>query len=119
MARRTFCLACGTITPSTRCPQCEAERQALRYRRKGWQYSTPEYRAQRRSLNLDDPNTRCSICQLPATSTDPLQADHIEQLTDGGHYAAELRPVHRSYNARRGAGMPHPYCTPPQSVAEG
>jgi 5-methylcytosine-specific restriction endonuclease McrA len=52
----------------------------------------------------------CHVCGLPFDLTLPPQhamsftADHMEPLALGGHLVHnELRPAHRSCNARRGA----------------
>lgn len=113
---RTFCLECGTITRTTRCPTCQRQRDRDRYARKGHRYRTGNYQTNRAALNLDDPTTCCAVCHRPAHPNDPLQADHTHQMVDGGSPDGTLRPVHRSYNARRGAGLHNPYCTPPPTA---
>jgi len=48
---------------------------------------------------------RCEICHEPPTPGDPLEADHIIPVADGGNdTSANLRAVHRSYNRTRGRG---------------
>ena len=51
--------------------------------------------------------TRCAICGLPARPDDPLVTDHRFPKSRGGPDSAwNLRPAHRSCNAKRGAAWP-------------
>jgi hypothetical protein len=44
----------------------------------------------------------CAICGKPGTPDDPLQADHIIAVADGGgDEIANLRAIHRSEHAHR------------------
>lgn len=48
--------------------------------------------------------TICWICHKPGTDDDPLTADHLLALHNGGHHTAgNYRAAHRSCNSRRGA----------------
>lgn len=65
--------------------------------------STRAYRKARAQVLANA--TRCHICGQPPTNTDPLVADHIVPVADNGtDHPSNLRPVHRSCNARRGRG---------------
>jgi 5-methylcytosine-specific restriction endonuclease McrA len=51
--------------------------------------------------------THCWICGRPPTYADPFVADHyIPRSLGGGDHAANLRPAHRSCNARRSNKLP-------------
>jgi hypothetical protein len=60
--------------------------------------STRAYRKARAQILAGNPP--CHICGLPATETDPLEADHILAYAD--HGPGPLRPAHRSCNLKRG-----------------
>ena len=67
--------------------------------------STRAYRKARAAILMFA--DRCHICGELPTDTDPLVADHITPHADGGsHDPHNLRPAHRSCNARRGRGAP-------------
>jgi 5-methylcytosine-specific restriction endonuclease McrA len=50
----------------------------------------------------------CEICGKPGVPTDPLQADHIVAVMDGGgDELANLRAIHKSEHVRRTAHQGH------------
>jgi 5-methylcytosine-specific restriction endonuclease McrA len=50
----------------------------------------------------------CEICGKPGVPGDPLQADHIIAVMDGGRdELANLRAIHKSEHARRTAHQGH------------
>jgi 5-methylcytosine-specific restriction endonuclease McrA len=50
----------------------------------------------------------CEICGKPGVPGDPLQADHIVSVADGGgDELANLRAIHKSEHARRTAHQGH------------
>lgn len=50
----------------------------------------------------------CAICGQPGVPSDPLQADHIVSVADGGgDELANLRAIHKSEHARRTAHQGH------------
>jgi 5-methylcytosine-specific restriction endonuclease McrA len=91
MPRTKPCLICGTPSHGPRCPQHTTPRA----------YNTAEYQAARRVMLAGA--TRCWICGLPATPSNPLEADHTHPISEGGTPAGPLRAAHHTCNARRGA----------------
>jgi hypothetical protein len=78
------CLGCGRIIASgSRCVAC----------------TTPMYRGDyaARARLVRDTATACWLCGEGYRTGDPWQADHVTASPD-----SELRPAHRSCNARRG-----------------
>jgi 5-methylcytosine-specific restriction endonuclease McrA len=50
----------------------------------------------------------CAICGKPGVPSDPLQADHIVSVDDGGgDELSNLRAIHKSEHARRTAHQSH------------
>lgn len=85
------CTVCGRPSTSSRCER-HRKRQA---------YGTSEYRRNRRAVLAA--SAVCWLCGNPGTEDDPLTADHVLSVDDGGTDAAQnLRPAHRSCNSRRG-----------------
>lgn len=92
--RLSPCLVCGTPSAGPRCPD----------HRKAQPYSSAEYQAARaQTLSEEDV---CWICGLPATVDDPLTADHVVAVVDGGGSGRDnLHAAHESCNKSRGATL--------------
>ena len=81
---RRPCLGCGVLIASgSRCARC----------------TVPMYRGDypARAKAVRDNASRCWLCGEGPRLGDPWQADHVTASPD-----SELRPAHRSCNARRG-----------------
>ena len=91
-------LGCTELTNLSRCPLHakvkERKRGTPTQRGYGYRYQ------QERAAVLHNAS-RCAICGLPPTATDPLTADHIVPLSRGGGIEGNLRPAHRSCNSGR------------------
>jgi 5-methylcytosine-specific restriction endonuclease McrA len=106
MSRRVLqaCLACGQPTSNgTRCASCTQPSP----------YASAEYQINRRTVLAQE--HECWLCGKPATPDDPLTADHVIPIDEGGTNArTNLRAAHSSCNSRRGAerqgvgGQPRP-----------
>ena len=110
------------MTPKRACPHCgvvDCQRHGSRaWRRKPpgnrWGYGAA-YQSNRVIL-LRRAGCRlgtgiggaCEICSKPGVPGDPLQADHIVSVADGGgDELANLRAIHKSEHARRTAHQGH------------
>ncbi|MBK9178915.1 MAG: HNH endonuclease [Acidimicrobiales bacterium] len=94
------CLDCGTLTPASRCPDCqrtvEAQRRARR-RSTGQGYGRPYTRL--RLAVLDRDGYRCHWCGGPAATV-----DHLLPVSKGGADSADnLVAACTRCNYRRGA----------------
>lgn len=94
------CLDCGTLTPSTRCPNCQRSRQRTRNRERPHYHG--DYRTRRAAVLAEA--THCWLCGQPLTSAPwphprSSTADHVTP----GDSASELRAAHLGCNASRGA----------------
>jgi 5-methylcytosine-specific restriction endonuclease McrA len=88
------CLVCGRPSAGPHCPE----------HRKPFPYSTAEYRAAR-AQTLAEEQT-CWLCGEPPRVDDPLEADHVVAVVDGGGSSrADLHAAHRSCNRSRGAKL--------------
>ena len=86
------CLGCGKPCAATRCPDCAGELAT---------YDT-EHRTNARIVKLTV--RECWICGKPGTPDDPITADHIKAIIDGGtNELGNYAGAHRSCNSRRGA----------------
>lgn len=95
------CLDCGTPTPGSRCPTCQARKTMARGTR------------QQRGLGRDHELMRaallstarvCALCGLPPTATDPLTAGHKVARANGGtNEASNYQAEHASCNYSKGA----------------
>jgi hypothetical protein len=86
------CLGCGKPSATTRCPDCAATLATY----------DGEHRTNARIVRLT--TTNCWICGKPGTTGDPITADHIRALIDGGtNELSNYAGAHRSCNSRRGA----------------
>ena len=97
MALAKPCLTCGQTTRSgSYCPRCDQRRRGTPTQR-GY---TATY--QRLRLEVLDEEDICWICGQPGRPGDPLTADHVTPLRDGGPTTrTNLRAAHRSCNSRR------------------
>jgi 5-methylcytosine-specific restriction endonuclease McrA len=93
MTIRRACAGCGRVTAQTPCSSCRGTYKPLRH-------DDAEYR-RNRHIVLGNAK-RCAITGREATADDPLTADHIVPLSQGGtHQLDNLRPVLRSVNSGR------------------
>lgn len=97
---------CPALTRRTRCPLHTRERERRRGTPSRRGYGPPYQRARRALLAVAD---RCAWCGLPPRLDDPLTADHLVPLAQGGGIEGNLVAAHGSCNsARRDGGSPTP-----------
>ena len=91
---------CPMLTSRTRC----ALHERLRQRRRGTPtqrgYDAAYQRARRALLSVAE---RCAWCGQPPRPRDPLTADHVVPLAQGGGTDGNLVAAHRSCNSARTA----------------
>lgn len=93
VARRVPCLGCGTPSRTSYCARCAGPLA---------DYNDREYRINRAVLLAR--STHCALCGQRPTKDDPLTADHITPLEQGGtNELSNLQAAHLSCNSRRGA----------------
>lgn len=91
--RLKACTVCGRPSPGTRCSL---------HPKPARPYRTAEYQMNR-ALTLVEERT-CWICGKAGSVEDPLTADHLIEVVNGGDSTrTNLRAAHRSCNGRRGA----------------
>lgn len=95
---RRPCIECGRPTHGRVCTGCGGPGHPIET---SHAYNSMAYRTARRALLATA--TVCHWCTMPGTADDPLTADHITPLADGGPPAGPLVAAHRSCNSRRGA----------------
>lgn len=89
---RQACLTCGKASSGRRCPKHAALPGSYGRRHR-------EIRAQVLATE-----TACWICGKPGTDADPLTADHLVPIADGGrNVRSNYRAAHETCNKRRGA----------------
>ena len=91
------CLTCGALHHNTsRCDQCETQRETQRLRHRDKTHYDHTYR--KAAKQVRDSATICWICKQPAKPNDPWTADHL--IPADLH--SPLLPAHRSCNSARG-----------------
>jgi 5-methylcytosine-specific restriction enzyme A len=91
----THCLGCGALTRRSRCPTCQARRDAARGTTAQRGYGAAH---QRRAHAAIAAQPWCSNCG----ATTDLTADHITPLARGGDPLGPIRVLCRRCNSRRG-----------------
>lgn len=92
------CSKCGTPSlHGSQCPDCAAQAERIRSRKRGTRHYTGDYRA--RAAAVRAAATECWLCHEGPRPDDPWTADHVLP----GDPASPLLPAHRSCNSRRGA----------------
>lgn len=104
------CLTCRkpTRNPGGRCEQHQREYLAQRYRERGSRqergYDAAYERARAQCIR-DQPWCSVPECMHPGSIDNPLTADHVISLADGGSSElSNLRTMCRFHNSQRGAG---------------
>lgn len=93
---------CPSLATRLRCPAHERERERRRGTTAQRGYGAAYQRARRALLATA---TVCAWCGLPARPGDPLTADHLVPLAQGGGIEGNLVAAHRSCNGGRGAAQ--------------
>lgn len=84
-----------------RCSDCASRYEKVRGTRQQRGYDTVYEK--RRAASLAGA-THCALCGGPGTSADPLVADHVVPIAQGGR-DGPLQPAHRSCNTRKGGRL--------------
>jgi 5-methylcytosine-specific restriction endonuclease McrA len=98
LARPCLVPGCGRLTTRTRCLEHRRAWERARGTRQERGYGADYQRARRELVACAE---LCAWCGRPASPADPMTADHLVPLSEGGGIEGNLVPAHRSCNSRR------------------